>query len=149
MPFLPVLQTSMLQTIRMVNTRPGLIALLVIPGLLFNNTWVSAHTHAPADARAHAAFHGVTLARHELVVEGPVHRHHHIGANPIAGHPLEETGGDTAARRGEFGDELGDLTVVRPVGFALVGATLAPIPSSRGPTFLGRKLRAFLQVFLI
>jgi hypothetical protein len=148
MPLVLVVQTSMPNAIRMANTRPGLIALLVILGLLLNNTWVSAHTHAPADAEAHAAFHGATRARHDLVVEGAGHRHH-PGANPIAGHPLEETGGNTAARRGEIDDDLGDLKVVQPVGIAFVGATRAPIPSSRGPTLLARKLRAFLQVFLI
>jgi hypothetical protein len=144
-----VLQTAMLHIIR-TSSRPGLVALLVIFGLLLDNTWVSAHTHTPADAEAHAAFHGVTHAHHDLVVGGGGHLHHrHTGIHPIAGHPLEETEGTSAARRGTIGDDLGDLHAVRPIGFAFVGRALAPIPASRGPTLLARKLRAFLQVFRI
>lgn len=147
MPFVLLLQTSLPHTTRMAITGPGFIAVLAILGLLLDNTWASAHEHPPSDTGAHAAFHGETPARHELVVESPGLKHHHVGANRIAGHPHEH--GNTAARRAEIGDDLGDLKVVRPVELAFVGASLAPIPPNRGPTFLARQLRAFLQVFLI
>jgi hypothetical protein len=149
MPFALVHQTVMLHTIRM-SSRPGFVALLLLLGLLLSNTWLSAHTHTQADAEAHAAFHGVTLASHGLVVEGDGHLHHrHSGNDPIAGHPLEKTPSKSAARRGEIGDDPSLPEFVRSVGFAFVGATIGPIPASRGPTLLARKLRAFLQVFLI